>query len=428
MKSARSPALGPCQRVAARLALQHSAVDKLLLIYGEAPVVPRWLNAALNGVRFTRDELEEVAPDIPGFESWYAPYREAFATDPLWRWAFTARDKTIHQHDLADHSRMSVDLIASYRRAPLASWQPGSLFTSVNAIVATMPPEHLTAHVREHGVLRVSRRWVDNELPDWEILSALDTVYDRLTALVADLFRHCGTDFPSPTQRAESFGADELRRHYFAVKDGMYLLHSERHPPVAEELAAELEASGKNSMLLSTLKQATGLREAARIYFEYMSEAMARTGRCMPLAVFFSGTRTIAICELQFTSRAHKYGTLHELAVFAQRICADGVALLVEAWGAPQGKLATGQVPSRKTAGDEALVLQGGDSSGAVIHLSSTIHRGFFRRGRIKRMGLPSTDMLVPVSVVPFLEMWGVLDRLNLPADADFTRDSMVLD
>jgi hypothetical protein len=427
MKLARSQALGPCQRVLARLALQQSAVDKLLLIYGEAPAVPRWLNGALNGVRFTRDELEEVAPDIPGFESWYAPYREAFATDPLWRWAFTARDKTIHQHDLANHSRMSVDLIASYRRAPLASWQPGSLFTPVNAIVATIPPEHLTAHVREHGVLRVSRRWVDIELPDWEILSALDTLYDRLMALVADLFRRCGTDFPSPTQRAESFGADELRRHYFAVKDGMYLLHSERQPP-AEELVAALEASPTNTMFLTTVKQATGFREAARIYFGFMSAAMERTGRCLPVAVFLSGTRTIAMRELEFTNRAHKYIAHHELAIFAQQIGADGVILLVEAWGTPQSKLAAGEVASRKTAREEVLILQGGDSSGSVIYLSSTIHRGFFRRSRIKRMGHPLTMTLVPTAVVPFLEMWGVLDRLKLPADADFPRDSMVLD
>ncbi len=413
--------------IIAQVAATGHLLDRLLLIYGEARAMPNGLNACLKTIRASRAELEAVAPRIPGFDAWYAPHREQFETDPLLRWAFNARDKTAHQRDLADHSRVRVDLVASYRAAPLASWQPGSVFASGAEIVNTIPQEHLSPHVRENGVVRISRRWVDSELPDWEIVGALDTVHSRLVDIVADLYTHCGVDInPLKQPQVDVLGPDEDRRLYLAVKDGLYQLHSERRPPPADELAAEVEKMLAGNTLHPSLKAASTFREAARIYFEYMSEALLRTGRVQPAAVFFRGAGTITIRSLDLASRAHKYAVVHEFAELSRQIDADGVIFVVEAWAGAAAKLAPGQVPGKKTAIGEALVMQGAAADGTVIHLCSNIHRGFFRRSKVKHLDPPFEESRdLPGTMVPFLEMWGRLEALNLPADADFTRDSV---
>lgn len=416
--------------IIAQVAAARQLLDRLLLVYGEARAMTNGLGACLKTIRAIRAELEAVAPQIPGFDAWYAPHRESFETDPVLRWAFNARDKTAHQRDFADRSRVRVDLVASYRAAPLASWQPGSVFASGAEIVNTIPPEHLNPHVRENGVVRISRRWVDNELPDWETFGALDTAYNRLVGVVGDLYRHCGVeDDPFIPPPVDVLAPDEDRRLYLAVKDGLYQLHSERRPPPADELAAEVEKVLAGNTLLPSLKAASTFREAARIYFEYTSEALLRTGRIQPAAVFFRGARTITIHNLDLASRAHKYAVVHEFAELSRQIGADGVIFVVEAWAGAPAKLAPGQVPGKKTAIGEALVMHGAAADGTVIHLCSNIHRGFFRRGKVKHLDPPFEEVRdLPGTMVPFLEMWGKLDALNLPAEADFTRDSISRD
>jgi len=84
-----------------------------------------------------------------------------------------ARTRIEKRGDLEAHSFVRAEIIASYLGEGPQIEIPAKLFQSPRGLLRTIPKGAVGEHVRRHGVLRLQRSWVENMLPDYELLDAV---------------------------------------------------------------------------------------------------------------------------------------------------------------------------------------------------------------------------------------------------------------
>jgi hypothetical protein len=84
-----------------------------------------------------------------------------------------ARNRIEKEGDLETHSYVRAEIVAPYLDVGPRIEVPASLFQNPAALLRTIPTGALGKHVRRNGALRLERRWVENTLPDYELLDAL---------------------------------------------------------------------------------------------------------------------------------------------------------------------------------------------------------------------------------------------------------------
>lgn len=109
---------------------------------------------------------------IPGFDEWYKTYTDRFASDAVMRWAVNARNKIEKQGDLETLSQVRAELVAAYAHNPSTLWLP-AINATPEQIRLSIPAKLLDKHVVSTGILAIERRWVDAELPEYEICEAV---------------------------------------------------------------------------------------------------------------------------------------------------------------------------------------------------------------------------------------------------------------
>jgi len=69
---------------------------------------------------------------------------------------------------------------------------PTRLFEGPEVLLRRIPAGSVSEHERAHGSVKIERRWVESDLPEFELLDALATAYGHLSELVADAHRQMG--------------------------------------------------------------------------------------------------------------------------------------------------------------------------------------------------------------------------------------------
>ena len=144
--------------------------------------------------------LQSNKDKIPGFEGWYSVWQNRFRNDPLMRWMVDARNKIEKRGDLEVYSFVRAEIFASYLSEEVPSIEvPAHLFDDTATILRDIPRDDLGSHIINHGALKIQRRWVENTLPDYELLDATAIAYGKTTQLVRDAHRQIGVDEPTTT-------------------------------------------------------------------------------------------------------------------------------------------------------------------------------------------------------------------------------------
>jgi hypothetical protein len=145
---------------------------------------------------------------IPDFNVWYGVWQERLRADALMRWMVDARNKIEKQGDLEAHSLVRAEIVASYLDEGPSVEVPARLFDAPLALIKSIPNSAVGEHMRMHGTLKIQRRWVENTLPDHELLDAVAVAYGRISHLVRDAHRQLGLQQPVTTnvETGEKFG------------------------------------------------------------------------------------------------------------------------------------------------------------------------------------------------------------------------------
>jgi len=334
------------------------------------------------------------------------------------RWMVDARNKIEKQGDLEAYSFVRAEIVASYLNEGLAIQVPAELSDAPLKLLKSIPTNSLGDHIRKDGIMRISRRWVENSLPDFELLEAIAKAYGQIALLVIDAHRVLGLSAPTTTNQTVGttypkdgtdgrmpcmVGHEDQRTLNIWLADGrpMDLLASTITLDIAKardlETRYKLDAkeifadSGKNEDVL------VSLFETARAMF-------LKDGHHVMIAFLLKDGKPVDIIQMAPSEHGEKYLMMRKLAHEVQRRAADAIILTAEVWSAPfdpQNPYRRAvDAPDRREALASTLVTKNGDP---LQYWADILRDG-------EKVGLSETQVLrggAQFTFGPVYEVWG---------------------
>lgn len=324
------------------------------------------------------------------FDAWYGTWQENLRKDPLMRWMVDARNTIEKQGDLETHSFIKADLLASYYdEGP--SWKiPAELFESPNFLMQSTLTEAEANHVEHHGVLRIQRRWVENSLPDYELLDAVSIAYGAISKLLKDAHVVLGLDAnhfnQSNTHCKHPLSTDSgcLSCMISSRQSRTLYIHMASGKPIkcrttfvdgdqsqAEAAALRYEIDKDSYKGLETKDAEAKLS----LYFDLARKMFLVDGGHMTAVFFLKAGEVVHMQQLVFEDKATKYVVMRSIASQAAKTNSDSVIMISEVWSykLDKGKLWSDPLndPNRKEHLSATLLTKDGEP----VRLSAEIHR-----------------------------------------------------
>jgi hypothetical protein len=273
--------------------------------------------------------LQNQKRRIPGFDEWYGTqnrdglWQKRLRDIPLMRWLVEARNKIEKQGDLEAESFVRAEIIASHLDEGPRVEVPARLFEGPEVLLRRIPAGAVSEHVRAHGTLKIERRWVESDLPEFELLDALATAYGHLSELVAGAHRQMGLA-PPRTENHETgerfdaatlgwrlpcmIGHDQPRALLLSLSDGSRISFEREHREIdltdaEEKLTERYGASG-----IEVLRNAfSGGREGVpKNLFDAARTAFLRDGYHLPFLFLLRDYKLVKILVMPIENRAQK--------------------------------------------------------------------------------------------------------------------------
>jgi len=379
------------------------------------------VQSAIQTLRTVTFILQKNKNIVPNFDEWYGVWQKKMRDNQLMRWMVDARNKIEKQGDLESQSYVKTEIISSYLEQECPAIEvPAELFKCPFSLLKNIPKDFLEQHLRKHGTFRIRRRWVENSLPDYELLDAIAIAYGHISELVHDahlqmnlnppVINDCnsGKEISSTTlgwRLPCMIGHEEYRDLLLSLKDGLPIqldnIRVKKDPAFNEEKI--IERYGKNPFKVMKGKYKSP-EEMADAYFQMASNVFLKDKYHLNFTYFFSGTTLVNLKGMVFGNQQEKYLTMRHLAQEAARSGADGVIMISEAWYVKHEEISLYQRPAESPAKEEVLLLGLATKQGNSIQYSSEI----IRNG--KDVSLGQTVKKVNASsfiFAPFYEMWG---------------------
>lgn len=386
------------------------------------------IQTAIQTARTVSFILQSNKALIPDFDTWYQGWQERLRSIPLMRWMVDARNRIEKQGDLESHSWVRAEILASHLDEGPQEDVPAELFEGPKHILDRVPKNALGEHIFKDGVLRIERRWVENSLPDYELLDAVAIAYGHLSFLVADAHRQMG--LPEPTVTTEGgelpydhamaggrmpcmIGHNENRLLDIWIATGKPLEFEAHHVTLDREEAEEaakrygIEAIGDRS-------DDRDPRSHARYFFEMARRMFLHDGYHVFMVMIFKDGRPIDMREVRIEEHGQKYVFMRSLANDVLRMGGDAVLMISEVWHAkPDPAFAYRRVvdmPGREEALAATLVTKDGEP----LQLSAMIRRS---GEKVELQETIEAEGGFPYVLAPVYAVWGRdPPRTGLPA------------
>jgi hypothetical protein len=390
--------------------------------------------AVQNAIRTLRSVtfiLQNHKTVIPDFANWYGDYvderrgkrgkwQERLHADPLMRWMVEARNKIEKRGDLESHSIVRADIIASYYDNGPRIDVPVHLFQNVEGLLRGIPDNLLGEHIKRNGALRIVRRWVENTLPDYELLDAVAVYYGKLTELVHDAHRQIGIE-PLQTihdEDGESFdlpamgwrlpcmiGHEKPRTLTISLADGArveFESKSERVKMDTDDIATLTGRYGAN--LFEGMQR--GYKTDAELAAGYFAVAQAmflRDGYHRSVLLLFRDRKPIRPIEIRVENLLQRYVLMRQLADEVTKSGADAAIMIGEVWIARADELKPYERPADSPVRTEGLSLAMVSKNGEPINCFARIVR------EAEKVSLVNSEISgIPIlhSFASFYQVW----------------------
>lgn len=307
------------------------------------------IQTAIQTLRTVSFILQSNKRIFTNFDPWYETWQSKLRADPLMRWMVDARNKIEKQGDLETHSFVRAEIIASYYEDGPSIEVPADLFQSPEELIDSIETEELKKHIFKDGILRIQRRWVENSLPDYELLDAVGIAYGKIAELVADAHRELGLEPPSTmvgnvdhTSGRESrggrlpcmIGHGDARSHdiWLATGQTMKLKQEKVEIDLAEkEQAAKRYGLDPKEMFPSP---ALGPESLLNDLFATARKMFTIDGHHITIAFLLKGTAIVSMATLNLEEHGEKYLAMRNLANEVIKKGADAAIIIGEVWSA----------------------------------------------------------------------------------------------
>lgn len=351
------------------------------------------IQAAIQTARQVSFVLQKNKELIPDFDEWYAERRKVLAAVPLMRWMVEARNRIEKQGDLEANSFVSAEIVASHLDEGPRIQVPAKLADAPLDLVRSIPELMVGEHIKRDGILRIRRRWIENTLPDVELLEAIANAYGHLSQLVRSAHKQMGLAEPVATdaETGEQFpaadqdgrlpcmiGHENARTLDVWLATGKPLKFEEicktlRREEVMAEAPKFTERYGVDP---ARMYSETGeVHDHARSLFAVARKMFEVDGYHITIVILLRGGKPVDFRELRPGEHGHKFMMMRSMALHAQRSGADAAILLSETWSAPANPtkpyMRAVDSPERR----ELLTATAVSKVGNPLHLSAEILR-----------------------------------------------------
>lgn len=378
------------------------------------------IQTAIQTLRTVTFILQSNKRLIPDFAGWYAGWQERLAADPLMRWMVDARNKIEKQGDLEAHSFVRAEIVASHLKEGAAIEVPAELSQSVGVLLKSIPDSALGEHIRKHGVLRIERRWVENTLPDHELLDAVATAYGMISQLLDDAHRQMGLPPPTTTNVTSGEEYGKARSGRLPCMVG----HAERRTldvsldtggtltPVEKEVPFDLKDAQKAAKryglpMEGILGKSEDVEQELHNIFKTARVMTEKDGHHVTALFLYRAGKVVRIVQVAPENVADKYLLMRRLAHEAARLPADAVIMIGEIWSAKADPsrpyMRAADAPDR----EEFLVATLVRKEGEPVSLMAKFKRGRFAKRKVTLEETVESRDGAYFQFAPLYEVWG---------------------
>lgn len=383
----------PLAAIDRRLGDLHRLWHQAELAYFDPDEFRVAIQAAIQTARQVSFVLQKNKELIPDFDEWYVGRQEKLAAIPLMKWMVEARNRIEKQGDLEAHSFISAEIVASHLDEGPKIQVPAKLSDAPLALVRGIPDSMVGEHIKKDGVLRIRRRWIENTLPEVELLDAVATAYGHLAQLVRSAHEQMGLAGPVTTnvETGEQFpeadqdgrlpcmiGHEDARTLDVWLATGKPLEFEEiRKEPSRDEAMAEAPRLKERYGVDPAKMYADSgkVHDHARSLFAVARKMFDKDGYHITMAILLRGGKPVDFRELRPIEHGHKFLMMRTLAQQAQKVGADAAIMISETWSAPANPakpyMRAADSPDRK----ELLTATAVSKDGDPLHLSAEILR-----------------------------------------------------
>lgn len=307
------------------------------------------IQTAIQTLRTVTFILQSNKTLIESFESWYKPWQEKLHQDTLMRWMVEARNRIEKRGDLEAHSFVRAEILASYLSEGPVLEVPAKLFQSPLQVISSIPKGAAGDHVRKNGVLRLQRRWVENSLPDYELLDAVAIAYGRIAEVVHDAHRHMGLEIPLVqdvhTGRKYDEGArsgrlpcmighaDSRSTHIWLATGDVVNLETVKHK--LDEKKVHKASKRYNLQPKNVFGDSQSIENVLGSLFQTARTMFLADGHHITIVFLFREGKPVKVVQLGIREHGEKYLLMRSLAQEVVKLGADAVILVGEEWMSP---------------------------------------------------------------------------------------------
>ncbi|MCD2188256.1 hypothetical protein [Actinomycetospora soli] len=323
---------------------------------------------------------------VRDFDAWYAAWQDSMKADPIMRWLVKSRNRIVKEGDLEINSTAQMRFVHGYEGAAeiYASGLPDSPIaeevartisplTRPSEYAKRLPHMGLPRYIWQDTVLYVQRRWVDQALPERELLDALAHCYGFLARIVADAHLRDGYELgvreirgaisiEVPTEhlsgRLPCMASTLMKRTsaYAIGEDGPVSMIYQSQAVDLPKLS--LDKIDKRYKIApdwdSRLAAATTLFERVPVYMERAKKILEKDKNHITLCILHQDAQPIDFFPIDIETHADKMVISQIIADRIQHRGADGAIVIGEMWIAPESRDGEGY-PVRATDNPDRL-------------------------------------------------------------------------
>lgn len=143
----------------------------------------RFLNSAIQNSRGVTFLVQKRKAKWADFDEWYGAWQAEARDNPILGWGVTARNRIVKEEDLRTLSEVRITKYGERLSEAEDAFVVPPDFTTDDILAVFHQARERDPEART-GVIRVQRRWVDDQLPNYELVAALRELYRGVARVV----------------------------------------------------------------------------------------------------------------------------------------------------------------------------------------------------------------------------------------------------
>ncbi len=357
------------------------------------------INACIQALRSVTFVLQKNKNSIEGFEQWYSGWRAKFKADTVLKWSVQARNRIVKECDLEVHSVLRISIVASYHDLPYQEFSTSPI-SKTKDILNDLNTREIPVDLLKNGFLKIERRWIADDLPDYELLDGLAHCYSMLSLLLHDAWKFLDPSAPKPPLLSGCLPcmirSDEDRAIWVRLSNGK-IEHIQTLPQVLDLVKQdEVIARYGNINTEPAPVDASKLKKTAFHLFQLARTLLERDKYHEFLVFLFLPNNAIKLFQLYPEDQGDKYRMWREVATYVAKTDAIGVITINEIWFYPLHKATEG--PNRNEALYLAAISRDGEEFALIAPFSRQKDRIILQETAEQELG--DANFLKPIRAI----------------------------